>query len=44
VKATFASREDMEFYDTQCEAHKALKAVAGPVLEDIVTVWYERVF
>ncbi|KAK2768479.1 hypothetical protein FQN54_000334 [Arachnomyces sp. PD_36] len=44
VKAEFASREDMEYYDTHCEAHKALKEVAKPGIEDMVTVWYERVF
>ncbi|KAJ5109030.1 hypothetical protein N7456_005705 [Penicillium angulare] len=43
VKTTFASLEDMKYYDEQCEAHKALKAVAGPVKEDIMMTYYESV-
>lgn len=43
VKTTFASMEDMKYYDTECEAHKALKAVAGPVKEDVLTTYYENV-
>lgn len=34
--------EDMQYYDTECEAHKALKAVAGPVKEDVLTTFYEN--
>ena len=29
--STFASKEDFEHYDTQCEVHKELKAFAGSV-------------
>lgn len=43
VKTTFGSMEDMKYYDTECEAHKALKAVAKPVVEDILTTYYENV-
>ncbi|KAJ5142301.1 hypothetical protein N7526_003296 [Penicillium atrosanguineum] len=43
VKTTFASMEDMKYYDTECEAHKALKAVAGPVKEDVLTTFYENI-
>ncbi|KAA8648767.1 hypothetical protein EYZ11_004915 [Aspergillus tanneri] len=43
VKATFASLEDMQYYDEQCEAHKALKAVAGPAKEDAVTTFFENI-
>ncbi|KAL2215915.1 hypothetical protein M432DRAFT_625020 [Thermoascus aurantiacus ATCC 26904] len=43
VKTTFASLEDMRYYDTECEAHKALKAVAGPVMEEVVSAYYESV-
>jgi hypothetical protein len=43
VKTTFASLEDMKYYDTECEAHKALKAVAGPVKEDVLTTYYENI-
>jgi len=43
VKATFASLDDMKYYDSECEAHKALKAVAGPVREDFLMTYYESV-
>ncbi|KAE8352368.1 hypothetical protein BDV28DRAFT_135250 [Aspergillus coremiiformis] len=43
VKTTFASLEDMQYYDNECEAHKALKAVVGPVKEDVLTTYYESV-
>ncbi|KAL4780733.1 hypothetical protein BJX76DRAFT_350737 [Aspergillus varians] len=43
VKMTFASLEDMKYYDTECEAHKALKAVAAPVREDVMTAYFESV-
>jgi hypothetical protein len=35
--------EDMKYYDSECEAHKALKAVAAPVKEDVLTSFYESV-
>ncbi|KAF7588064.1 hypothetical protein BBP40_006202 [Aspergillus hancockii] len=43
VKTTFSSMEDMQYYDTECEAHKVLKAVAGPVKEDVLTTFFESV-
>ncbi|OQE13006.1 hypothetical protein PENFLA_c057G08417 [Penicillium flavigenum] len=43
VKTTFASMEDMKYYDNECEAHKALKACAGPVKEDVLTSYYENI-
>ncbi|KAI2900917.1 hypothetical protein CBS63078_6893 [Aspergillus niger] len=43
VKTTFASLEDMVYYDEQCEAHKALKAVVGPVRTDKLTTFFESV-
>ncbi|KAL4909063.1 hypothetical protein BDW74DRAFT_174278 [Aspergillus multicolor] len=43
VKTTFTSLEDMKYYDTECEAHKALKAVAAPVREDVLTTYFESV-
>lgn len=43
VKTTFASMDDMQYYDTECEAHKALKAVAGPVKQDVLTTFYENI-
>ncbi|OQD68625.1 hypothetical protein PENDEC_c033G06361 [Penicillium decumbens] len=43
VKTTFASMEDMKYYDAECEAHKALKAVAAPIKEDVLTTYFESV-
>ncbi|EKV04895.1 Dimeric alpha-beta barrel [Penicillium digitatum] len=43
VKTTFASMDDMKFYDSECEAHKALKACAGPVKEDVLTTYFENI-
>ena len=43
VKTTFASLDDMKYYDSECEAHKALKAVAGPVREDFLMTYFESV-
>ncbi|KAK6357738.1 hypothetical protein TWF718_002046 [Orbilia javanica] len=39
----FASLEEMNFYDTECNAHKELKAVAAGKIEDIMTVYTESV-
>ena len=33
----------MDYYDNECDAHKALKAVAKPVAEDLLAVWFEIV-
>ncbi|KAL4919978.1 hypothetical protein BDW62DRAFT_199388 [Aspergillus aurantiobrunneus] len=43
VKMTFASLQDMKYYDTECEAHRALKAIAGPAKEDILMTFFESV-
>ncbi|KAI9933700.1 hypothetical protein ASPWEDRAFT_35603 [Aspergillus wentii DTO 134E9] len=43
VKMTFDSLDDMKYYDTDCEAHKALKAVAVPVKEDLMTTYFENI-
>lgn len=43
VKTTFASLDDMKYYDSECEAHKALKACVGPVKEDVLTTFYENI-
>ncbi|KAL4891954.1 hypothetical protein BDV59DRAFT_203212 [Aspergillus ambiguus] len=43
VKTTFASLDDMKYYDNECEAHKALKALAGPVREDILSTYFESI-
>ncbi|KAM3064828.1 hypothetical protein ACMFMG_010462 [Clarireedia jacksonii] len=42
VRTVFSSLEDMKYYDTECEAHKALKAVAAPKrVGDVLTVYFE---
>ena len=33
VETVFSSLEDMQYYDTECAAHKALKAVASSVAD-----------
>ncbi|KAJ5949241.1 hypothetical protein N7454_000825 [Penicillium verhagenii] len=43
VKTTFASMEDMKYYDSECEAHKGLKALVAPIKEDVMTTFYENV-
>ncbi|KAJ5224055.1 hypothetical protein N7468_008597 [Penicillium chermesinum] len=43
AKTTFASLDDMKYYDNECEAHKALKALAGSIKEDVMTTYYENV-
>lgn len=43
VKTTFASLEDMQYYDQECEAHKALKAVVGAVREEVLSTYYENI-
>lgn len=44
AKTTFATKEDMDYYDNECEAHKQLKVVAKPVVEDLMAVWFEDIF
>lgn len=44
AKSTFASKADMDYYDNECEAHRALKVLAKPVVEDVMTVWFENIF
>ena len=41
VEATFASKEDVKYYDTECEGHKALKAVATPRHTGVLTALFE---
>jgi hypothetical protein len=33
----------MRYYDEECGAHKALKAVVGPVKEDLLGAYFESV-
>jgi hypothetical protein len=39
--STFASLEDMKYYDTGCEAHDALKVEARQMHQGILVVFYE---
>lgn len=39
--SVFASREDMEYYDNNCEAHAALKAVAKRSHNGAMMVFFE---
>jgi len=42
AKSEFKSKADMDFYDTECEAHKTLKAGAKKLdVQGIMTVYYE---
>ena len=42
INTVFASKADMDYYDFECDAHKSLKAVAGPLKTDVMTVYYEE--
>ncbi|RAO65812.1 uncharacterized protein BHQ10_001824 [Talaromyces amestolkiae] len=43
VKTTFATVEDVKFYDTECPAHQTLKAALGGRKEgDVLTVIFEN--
>lgn len=44
VMSTFASLEDFTYYDTQCEAHKGLKAFAKTVHQGNLMVYYQAAF
>ncbi|CRG89249.1 hypothetical protein PISL3812_06285 [Talaromyces islandicus] len=39
--STFESLEDMQYYDTGCEAHDALKVEAKKMHQGILMVYYE---
>jgi hypothetical protein len=42
VRTVFESLEDMRYYDSECEAHKALKRVAvGKREGDVLAVYFE---
>lgn len=41
VQTTFVSREDVEYYDKHCNAHKELKKVATPVRKALATLIFE---
>ncbi|KAH8811632.1 hypothetical protein F5884DRAFT_749999 [Xylogone sp. PMI_703] len=41
AKSEFKTKEDMDYYDTECEAHKVLKTKAKDLnVEGILTVYY----
>ncbi|EWC44397.1 hypothetical protein DRE_01223 [Drechslerella stenobrocha 248] len=41
--SVFASLDDMNYYDSECAAHQALKVVVGGKAEDVMTVFMEIV-
>jgi hypothetical protein len=43
VQLTFGNLADMQYYDQECEAHMALKKVAGPRQQGMLTVYFEAV-
>lgn len=43
VVSTFASQEDMVYYDEECAAHKALKVVAKDVHQGVMMVFFENI-
>ncbi|KAM0273132.1 hypothetical protein ACHAQH_008481 [Verticillium albo-atrum] len=42
VQSTFASTEDMAFYDNECTSHAKLKAFAKTVHEGAMMVYFEN--
>jgi len=44
VVSVFASKEDMVYYDNECEAHGRLKIVAKSVHEGAMMVYFESIF
>ncbi|KAH6677262.1 hypothetical protein B0J14DRAFT_583839 [Halenospora varia] len=44
VVSVFTSKEDMVYYDDECEAHKSLKAVAKSVHQGAMMVYFESIF
>ena len=43
VVSTFASQDDMVYYDEECAAHKALKVVAKDVHQGVMMVFFENI-
>ena len=44
VMTTFASKADFDYYDTECAAHKELKAFAANVHQGNLMVYFHSVF
>jgi hypothetical protein len=42
--SVFACKEDMVYYDNECEAHGRLKVVAKSVHEGAMMVYFESIF
>lgn len=40
----FASKEDMAYYDNDCEAHAALKGVAKQLHQGVMMVYFQSIF
>lgn len=43
VQTSFASLEDMKYYESECKAHKEFVKVVGPRMQGIMTVVFEAV-
>jgi len=43
VVSVFKSKEDMKYYDDECEAHAALKQVAKSVHKGAMMVYFESI-
>lgn len=44
IFSTFASKEDILYYDTECAAHMALKQVAKPLHQGVLMAYFESIF
>jgi hypothetical protein len=44
VVSVSASKDDMVYYDNECEAHGRLKAVAKLVHEGVMMVYFQLIF
>ena len=42
ARTSFASLDDMKYYDNECNAHKELKKVVGPNAQGVMTVYWEE--
>lgn len=43
AKTTFRSKEDFDFYDKECSAHKALRAIAASKSQGSMMVYFQSV-
>ena len=39
----FKSKQDIDYYDNECQAHAALKAIAKSVHQGLVMVFFENI-